>query len=291
MKTGEYATVVWDPTIPEVARLDGDRIVVNRTDDEELIWRVLHQDPVIAGADDLHLLRQNLGIALDKLQDQALAQVRIPQPGEEIGMGITDAILAVLREQRNEYARALQPGTTGDTAVAPTPNDVLRIAYNFASDATTFLRLIVSICDLKPIVLWGTIAEHFELAEAFNSLPWSRSTHKPSLKSYQQAIGDARNSAFHNLFPFRKSLRISLPEMALGAPELQIFSEHTKKSQNQLTYRDRELVDVLIEFTRARERSLSLSFWAKNLKVMDATVNLFQRTNDFVKALSRVRQS
>lgn len=100
---------------------------------------------------------------------------------------------------------------------------------------------------------------------------------------------DARNSAFHNLFPFRKSLKVPLPDAALGTPELRIFAQHTKKSENQLTYRDKELVDVLLEFTRARERRVSLSFWQKNLEVMDAMIRLFQRTNEFLKLLVDAR--
>ncbi len=100
---------------------------------------------------------------------------------------------------------------------------------------------------------------------------------------------DARNSAFHNLFPFRKSLKVPLPDTALGTPELRIFAQHTKKSENQLTYRDKELVDVLLEFTRARERRVSLSFWQKNLEVMDAMIRLFQRTNEFLKLLVDAR--
>ena len=170
-------------------------------------------------------------------------------------------------------------------------NDILRIAYNFSSDATGFLRLIVSLCDLKPVVLWGTIAEHHALSEAFNELPWSRSKLKPSLGNYQRTIADARNSAFHNLFPFRKSLSVSLPEAALGTPELRIFSEHTRRSENQLTYRDKELVDVLLEFTRARERRVSLTFWRQNLAVMDAAISLFQRTNEFLKMLAALRSN
>jgi hypothetical protein len=291
-KIGAYDAVAWNPTISEPARIENNQIVVSRTDDEEIIWNSIKtnftgDDPNIAD------LRLSLGIALDKLQDQAVASVRIPQIGEKVGLGITDAILTVIREQRDEYAEALSAALSQNGLNGATPssslNDIFRISYNFASDATAFLRLIVSICDLKPIVLWGTLSEHYALSSAFNSLPWSRSTNKPSLKNYQQAIGDARNSAFHNLFPFRKSLRIPLPDSALGDPSLQIFSEHSKKGQNQLTYRDRELVDVLTEFTRARERNLSMSFWRKNLEVMNSTVRLFERTNEFVKALSEAR--
>jgi hypothetical protein len=285
-----FQRIVWDPTMPETARVEPDQIVVNRTDDEELVWQSVADHYIITGDTEPEGLREALGVALDHLQDGAIARVRIPTPGESSAAGITDDVVTVLREQRDEYALAVAALGNSDPTAASALNDVLRIAYNFASDATGFLRLIVSICDLKPIVLWGTIAEHYALSEAFRSLPWLRSHKKASLKNYQQAIADARNSAFHNLFPFRKSLRIQLPETALGTPELQIFSEHTKKGENQLTYRDKELVDVLVEFTRARDRRLALSFWQRNLDLMDATIHLFERTNDFLKVLAEMRE-
>jgi hypothetical protein len=284
-----YRAVVWDPTIESTAIVDGDRIVVRQTGDEEAVWGVIFDQLTEQGEDPPQPLRDALGVALDKLQEQAVARVIIPGAGEDPRFGITDAILTVLREQRDQYVRAVARCSAGSIEAESALNDVLRIAYNFGSDATGFLRLIVSVCDLKPVVLWGTIAEHFTLARAFRAMPWSRSRNKPSLNNYQQTIADARNSAFHNLFPFRKSLRIALPEAALGSPELQIFSEYTKKKDNQLTYQDKELVEVLLEFTRARERSLSLAFWQKNVDLMNATISLFDRTNEFVKILATLR--
>lgn len=284
-----FNSVAWDPSTTELVRLDEGCIVVGRTDDEHEIWNAVIEQFGASGIEAPDGLRESLAVALDKLQDQAVARVRIPEIGDAASTGITDAILSVLREQRDQYgdsvAKLASGGAERDTAL----NDVLRLAYNFASDATGYLRLIVSVCDLKPIVLWGTIAEHYALSVAFHSLPWERSRKKPSLKTYQQSIGDARNSAFHNLFPFRKTLRVPLPEAALGSPELQIFCEHTKKSGNQLTYRDRELVDVLVEFTRARERRLPTSFWERNVDVMNATISLFESTSEFVKILSAAR--
>lgn len=161
-------------------------------------------------------------------------------------------------------------------------NDILWIAYNFASDAITFIRLIVSICDLKPVVLWGTMEKHFALAEALRNLPWHRHRNKPVLSNYCTTIADARNSAFHNLFSFRKSLDVALPEDSLQEAKMRIFSEHTKKRQNVLLYQDKEFVDLLFEFTRARERQVSLQFWERNLSVMDVTVELCDATSDFL---------
>lgn len=286
-----FTSVFWDPTRADPAHIEDDHVIVTRTDDELLVWNILETALTESGDQVPDGLREALGVALDKLQDLAVAKVRIPQAGEEIPMGITDSILTVLREQRDEYRQAVSGLTGGAPETGSSLNDVLRLAYNFASDATGYLRLIVSVCDLKPIVLWGTIAEHYALSVAFHSLPWGRSNRKPSLKNYQQSIGDARNSAFHNLFPFRKTLRVPLPESALSGPELQIFSEHSKKSSNQLTYNDKELVDVLVEFTRARERRLPVAFWENNLEVMNATIALFEKTNQFLKMLAAVRSA
>jgi hypothetical protein len=149
--------------------------------------------------------------------------------------------------------------------------------------------LIVSICDLKPIVLWGTIAEHFTLSEAFRTLPWTRSRNKPSMKNYFSTVADARNSAFHHLFPFRKSLDVILPEKALRDVSLRFFSEHSRRKENRLDYQDKQLADVLLEFTRARDRRAPAQFWYKNLEVMDATIQLFVSTCDFLKTLYRAR--
>ena len=280
-----FKTVVWDPTITDHVSVEGNRIVVKQTSDEELIWQHLSTQLYAASLPPPLALREALDVALAKLQEQAVAIVVIPPSGEEPRRGITDAIIEVVKQQREQYAKAAALCESGNTEGQSALNDVLRIAYNFASDATGYLRLIASVCDLKPIVRWGTIAEHYELSAAFAALPWSRFKNKPSLDNYRQTIADARNSAFHNLFPFRKSLRIKLPEAALGAPQLQIFSERAKKGDNQLTYQDKELVEVLVKFTRARERSLPLSFWQENLVLMDATITLFKRTNEFLKAL------
>jgi hypothetical protein len=251
---------------------------VRQTHDEEQLWHRLLQI-VTPDDDETEPLRDAFGAALDKLQDQAIARVSVPTRGSAPSAGMTDAILDVLRNERAQYAAALI--ATGGAV----SNDVLRIAYNFASDATTYLRLIVSVCDLKPLVMWPAIAVHHRLSEAFKALPWSRSRKKPSLKNYHDTIADARNAAFHNLFPFRKSLIVSLSDEALRSAELRMFAEHGKKKANELRFRDKELVDVLLEFTRARYRVVSDTFWQRNLEVMDATLALFERTNAVLKSL------
>jgi len=278
-----FGTISWDPSISDQVYISGDYVAVREVHDEGSIWQAIEEHFQSMGQDVPSGLREAIGIALDKLQEQAIAEVEIPPFGTSLGSGVTDAIVRVLREQRDHYHKALTSYTSGKEPSAL--NEVLRVAYNFASDAIGYIRLIVSICDLKPIVLWGTIAEHYALSEGFRELPWTRSRNKPSLRNYQLTISDARNSTFHDLFPFRKTLRIPLPDDALQGVELRLFSEHMRKKDNQLTYRDKELVDILTEFTRARERRVSDHFWRQNLQVMDATIALFAKTGDFLKVL------
>jgi hypothetical protein len=277
--------VAWDPSLDEAVRVDKNRIILSDPYNEEEAWQRVLDIYKSSGDEVPDGLREAFGIALDKLQEQALAELHIPSIGKPPKEGVTDAIIKVLNEQRDQYSMALQHFEESNYTNSTSLNEVLRISYNFASDATNYLRLIVSICDLKPIILWGAIAEHYELSEAFRHLPWTRSRSKPSLKNYISTIADARNSTFHNLFPFRKTLAVHLPEEALQGAELRIFSEFTKKRENILTYRDKELVDVLTEFTRARERRVSPRFWIQNLKLMDATIALFSRTSQFLKIL------
>ena len=146
--------------------------------------------------------------------------------------------------------------------------------------------MIVSVCDLKPLVLWATLDKHYELSEALKSLPWTRSRRKASLKGYIDLVGDARNRAFHNVFPFDKALHFELPDGALAGAELRIFSEFGSRSHgNELNFHDKALAEVMLDFTRARRRPTPDAFWQKNETVMTSMVDLFAETNALLKDL------
>jgi len=279
----DFDKMYWDPNAVESVVITHRIIKVRDVHDDAPLIEAISRTYEDRASQPPEGLLTALGIALDQLQDRAIASLVLPTKARELGIGMTDSILEVLIDQREQYASALASSSTEE--ISEGINEILRIAYNFASDATTYLNLIVSICDLKPIVLWGTIAEHITLSEAFKVLPWSRSRNKPSMKNYTSTISDARNSAFHNLFPFRKSLQLMLPESALQNAELRIFSEHGKRKDNRLSFQDKELIDLLTEFTRARERRVPTRFWRQNLAVMDATLTLFSATNSFLKTL------
>ncbi|MFZ0413740.1 MAG: hypothetical protein WAM15_02740, partial [Candidatus Acidiferrales bacterium] len=116
-------------------------------------------------------------------------------------------------------------------------------------------------------------------------LPWARSRYKASLASYEEIVGDARNRAFHRLFPFTKPIDVVLPGSALTDVRLRIFSEYSKKKENELTYQDKEMVDLLREFTITREHSVPSGFWPRNDDVMRATIEVFEAVSRTLKLL------
>lgn len=280
-----FDELVWDPSVKHNAQIDGRKVVVRDTYDEEAIFTEVVSHYQTRGEEIPGGLREAIGVAIDNLQDQAVANLKLPSGVLPSGTNMTDDIVKVLLEQKESYDKALEKCEGDPSKDAASYNEILRISYNFASDASTLLRLIVSICDLKPIVLWGTISEHYSLSEAFRNLPWTRSRKKPSLNNYISTIGDARNSAFHDLFPFRKSLNVQMPDTALLNPSLRFFSEYSRKSENQLIYKDRELVDILLAFTRARDRRAPSLFWLNNAQVMKAVITLCRSTGNFLKLL------
>jgi hypothetical protein len=74
-----------------------------------------------------------------------------------------------------------------------------------------------------------------------------------------------------------------LPTGSLEDAELRIFSEHSRKKENALSYMDKPLVAVLVGFTRAREIRVANRFWEKNIEVMDSTIALFEGTDALLR--------
>jgi hypothetical protein len=232
-------------------------------------------------------LKKAMEAGILDLQDQAFANLVIPNSKKrrENPQQILCRIVDALTIEKDKYITALKDYKSDALNAEQALHEILRISYNFEKEAITLLNLIVSVCDLKPVILWGTLYQHYALSDAFRDLPWFTKAYKPSLKNYKSIIDDARNSAFHNVFPFQKTLEIALPQSALREAKLRIFSEYENKKENALNFQDKELVDVLLEFTRARRRPAALDFWDKNLVVMESLIALFRETGRFLLML------
>jgi hypothetical protein len=143
--------------------------------------------------------------AVEKLQQKDHAILKLPGRARAKD-ALLDSFAVALRKSMVRYKTSLEVSKGVPAPHANEFNDVLRIAYSFASDAVRIIRLLVSVSDLKPAVRWCTIDEWFRLEDAFRSLPWSKLKQKPSLDIYQRTVNAARNRAFHHLLPVNNSI-------------------------------------------------------------------------------------
>jgi hypothetical protein len=279
-------SVVLDPTLKSPAEIKKGKLMVREVSDQDRIW------DTVKGAfgektseEAARALKERIAQALAALGDRTYATLSLPAAGGVKKASVLEAIVKILKEEEKKYASAVKECDEGKAQEADSHNDVLRIAYNFASDAIGFLRLVTSLCDLKPLVSWCTIGEQYKLSEAFRELPWTRSAQKPSLANYERIIGDARNKAFHRLFPFSKPIDVLIPGASLADIKLRIFSEYSRRKENDLTYRDKEMIELLKEFTITREQSVPSGFWMRNITVMRSTIELFEALSDTLNLL------
>jgi len=267
---------------PVVRKTRGGKTVVsvNQLVDPESAWNAIRVQLEDVQIIDLTGLEAAFAVAFEKLQDEARLRLSLPKPtSTRTDASFLGRLRKSVSEQRSLYEEALKnhidAGGTEDAYL----RDVMRIAYNFSDDAVKVLQLLVSITDLKGILSWCTIKEHFDLAEAFRSLPWSKSDKKPSLQSYRDLIGGARNSAFHNLLAFDRTIDANLDGIKVNARRLTILPSYVHRKGNvPFDYEDREMVEVLGELTRAQATVVPLDFWKKNLKVMTAFEELLKST-------------
>lgn len=235
--------------------------------------------------------RQKIAEAYDKLGDDAVIDVVIPTKSQsrkdETVFGKT---LIALNSQLAEYRAALR-ALKKDPQDRHALNDILRLSYNFTTDVIPIVCLVISICDLKPIVFWCTVDEHWNLSEAFKGLPWSALGRKEKLQEYKSVINEARNSAFHHALPFQSTVEVNLSGIDLKAQSIRLFAPFHQKQNRGVRLKDQELLDILTEFSRAKERPVSTVFWEKNEAVMQATIRLVDKTLDTLILLRGLRKN
>lgn len=235
--------------------------------------------------------RQAISEAYNALLDAATTDVAVPtgpivQPRETV----LGQIVGSLQAQKDEYANALNALRQVDDN-RHAVHEVLRIAYNFSTDVLPLMSLFMSICDLKPLVFWCTVDAQWALYAAFASLPWSALGRKESLYEYQGIVSEARNHAFHHVLPFDTTIEIDLLNLDVRAEKIRLFSPFGEKHGRGLRIQDQELADVLSEFSRARQRPVSIRFWQDNLGVMQAACMLAQRVLESIILIHEARRS
>jgi hypothetical protein len=261
-------------------------IQIANVDDEPAIWGEVERLASEASIQLSESFREALSTAVTAVQSSAVAAVTLPGAHPISGRTLTDRVVDALERQIGAYEAALNQLKANPREIGPRM-EIYRLAYTFASETMQYLSLLTSVGDLKPLVLWLTIDAHVQLDRAFAGLPWREAGQKATPEGYRDAIADARNSAFHNALPFRSSLRVELPQGAIRDAKITLFGQYARKT-NAFEYEDKALVEVLLQFTRARERQLPLSFWDANLEVMHAVKALFDGTSRTLRVLHQV---
>jgi hypothetical protein len=278
-----FSAIELDPTAKSAVAVSGKTITIQSASDEEVLWDELqrvHKAPLPSE------LAEPFATAIEKLRQKDYAILKLPGRARP-KVALLDSFAVALRKSMVRYKRSLEVSKGVHTSHANDFNDVLRIAYSFASDAVRVIRLLVSVSDLKPAVRWCTIDDWFRLEDTFRSLPWSKLKQKPSLDIYQGTINAARNRAFHHLLPVNKTLQVDLEGKTLGILRLRLFPEYSsRKNAEGFVYEDKALVEVLTEFTRAGEKAVSPQFWNRNLAVMQSTIDLLDGTSSALKLLA-----
>jgi hypothetical protein len=294
----KYAgTLKFDPRQTQTARIissaEGHRSIgINELIDPEAAWNEIEATVEKDIGKETEGFQAAFSVAFNKLQQEAQSKLVLPSSdASKSRSSFLSQVRDSVKEQRRLYEDALRKTHRAKTSQASHLNEVLRIAYNFADDAIKILTLVVSICDLKGIVLWCTLRQHFDLAEAFRALPWTKIKGKASLKTYQEIINGARNRAFHNLLGFDRSLFSDLTGVTIKARSLTLFPAHgRRKAHIPFDYEDRELVEVLSQLTLAPETAVSMEFWKRNVEVMAKFEDLLEAIENTLWLINAVRK-
>ena len=262
---------------------NGNEVSINSTSNRELIYNEIKNHLTLLGK----IISKDLPIIIDKaissIEKSAYCNLLIPSRINPNKKYLLDDIEDIVSTNIADYDRNLPNISSSLQAY----NEILRISYNFVSDVSELLNLLINVCDLKPIILWLTLSEHYKLDKAFRGLTLGYTNKKQSLKNYESIIKKARNKSFHKLFPFNKTLQVDLPRGSLKDVKIRLFTDYGSKSENQLMYKDRELANIFLKFTRTSEQLVSDDFWQDNSKVMKSTNSLINSTSIALKSLKK----
>ena len=281
----------YDPVASKTTTVASQKIIVSQLLDPEAAWKEIESGVEKDLGNGSKNFAEEFSVSFEKLKIETVSKLQLPKAGTTKA---ESSFIARLRQsvsgQRTLYDEALKKCSKEGNHNGVHLNEVLRIAYNFSDDALKVLQLLVSVSDLKAVLLWCAICEHFDVAVAFRNLPWTKSKKKPSLSRYQEIINGARNRAFHNLLAFDRTIESDLHGVSIDARSLILLPAHgRRKAHVAFDYEDRELVEVLTELTLAPETAVSMDFWKRNAHVMQTFESLLAKMEEALSQFNKAR--
>ena len=223
---------------------------------------------------------------IDNLRKNTILPLSIPNKNTDLEKTFLDNIIQPLKGEIQNYEKSLAEWIKDEGDDVNFTN-ILRISYTFVDDAISLIELVFSICDLKPVLSWLTLNSQYKLYKTFSKLDWQKEG-KPSLSLYIKLIKEARNSRFHKLFNIKNTIEVNLEGINLQAKYLRMFSEYKNRSSilSNFSYEEKQLIELLLNFTRTDERKITTRFWKQNLEIMNSTLSLIV---DFSESLKMLR--
>lgn len=221
--------IIYSPKGNKTVNINDGIIRLNSIDNEDDNWSFIEsylKNETKVDSETINNLKSVIGSLFDNLKKEAFLNLRIPDKYMTDKKYFLELITESIKEQIHVYENCIKNIESASSDRQYTFNEILRISYNFADDASTLIRLLVSVCDLKPIILWATFFSHYNLTESIRNLPRSRQVTKPSINSYIETIKKARNKTFHRLIPFSKAFEVELPPNSIKNASSRIFSEY-----------------------------------------------------------------
>ncbi|MGC2485833.1 MAG: hypothetical protein WA359_06295 [Acidimicrobiales bacterium] len=271
---GAISILRYDPQQSSEAQLSGNALTLSQIDNLDNAW-TNSEKAMVAQSLDPKALKQEFEKDLQDLQEATKRPIDLRSVKGETS-SILKRIESNMGSQIKEFDIALGK-LQGDPADRDAYYELLRIAYNFADSTIALLSLASGICDLKPIVQWLTVGKQNALSDAFASLPFNLvGQKKPSPKEYRAVIASARNRAFHSIFDFDHPMMVTLPNNALGQPQLNLFRAYGLKT-SALTFDDQKVVELFASLTRTPERPVPEDFWVANQSVMKSALSVVEQ--------------
>lgn len=103
-------------------------------------------------------------------------------------------------------------------------------------------------------------------------------------------MAQARNHAFHHILPFDSTVEVDLSNLDVRAEKIRLFAPY-KEKESGVSLRDQRLADVLAEFSRAKLRPVSKSFWQANLTVISQAAELSHQIFESLILIHNARKS